>query len=132
MGSASVATLFEWTARRYRDCALASAWVAEAPRASLAQGGAGVAYFLFRHGGFGEGQESLDAAALWASRAARVRGQQGAFVARNGPLSSVPSRALHYHEPGVWWVLALIAAARNDSAEVRRSAGPFAEAGALR
>ncbi len=130
MGSAPVAALAERTARRYRDRALACAWVAEAPRASLAHGGVGVAYFLFRHGSFGGGQQSLEAAALWASRAARVRGQRGAFAMRSGPLSSVPGRALHYHEPGVWWVRALVAAARNDRGEVRRSAAQFAEAGA--
>ena len=130
MGSASLAPLAERTARCYRDRALASAWVAEAPRASLAHGDAGVAYFLFRHGGFGGGQQSLEAAALWASRAARVRDQRGAFVSRSSGLSSIPGGALHYHQPGVWWVRALVAAARNDRAAVRRSALQFAEAGA--
>jgi hypothetical protein len=67
---------------------------------------------------------------LWASRAVRVRGQRGAFIMRGGALSSIPGGALHYHEPGVWWVRALVAAARNDPAEVRRSAVRFAEAGA--
>jgi eukaryotic-like serine/threonine-protein kinase len=125
-----MAALVERTARRYRDRELASAWVAEAPRASLAYGGAGVAYFLFRHGSFGGGPESLEAASSWASRAACVRGQRGAFVTSSGPLSSVPGGALHYHEPGVWWVRALVADARNDRGEVRRSAARFAEAGA--
>jgi eukaryotic-like serine/threonine-protein kinase len=125
-----IAALAERTARRYRDRALASEWVADAPCASLAHGGAGVAYFLFRHGSFGGGQEMLEAAAWWSSRAAGVRGQRGAFVTRRGPLSSVPGCALHYHEPGVGWVRALVAAARNDRAEVRRSVARFAEAGA--
>jgi hypothetical protein len=127
---ANMAALAERAARRYRDQALASEWVAEAPRASLAHGAAGVAYFLFRHSSFGGGQQSLDAAALWALRAARVRGQGGAFVTRSGPISSVPGGALHYHEPGVWWVRALVAAARNDRGQVRRAAAGFAEAGA--
>jgi eukaryotic-like serine/threonine-protein kinase len=129
VGSARVAGAAERTARRYRDRALACAWVADAPRASLAHGGAGVAYFLFRHGSLGGGQESLEAAAWWASRAARVRGQRGAFMTRGGALSSIPGGALHYHEPGVWWVRALVAAARDDRAEVRRSTVRFAEAG---
>jgi serine/threonine-protein kinase len=103
--------------------------VAEAPRASLAHGAAGVAYFLFRHSSFGGGQRSLEAAALWSSRAACVRGQRGAFVTHTGPLIAVPGLALHYHEPGVWWVRALVAAARNDRGEVRRSVARFAEAG---
>lgn len=130
MASAPIAALAERTARRYRDRAFAAAWVTEAPRASLAHGDAGVAYFLFREATFGGGQESLEAAALWASRAARVRGQRGAFMARGWPVNSIPGGALHYHEPGVWWVRALVAAARNDPAEVRRSALRFAEAGA--
>jgi eukaryotic-like serine/threonine-protein kinase len=128
VGSGPVAGLAERTARRYRDRALASAWVAEAPRASLAHGAAGVAYFLFRHASFGGGQESLEAAALWAGRAESARGQRGAFVTRRGPLSSVPGGALHYHEPGVWWVRALVAAARKDRGDVLRSARRFAEA----
>ncbi len=130
MASAPIAALAERTARHYRDRALASAWVAEAPRASLAHGAAGVAYFLFRQGSFGGGQQSLEAAAWWSSRAARVRGQRGAFMTSSGPLSSVPGGALHYHEPGVWWVRALVAAARNDRGEVRRAAARFAEGGA--
>jgi hypothetical protein len=102
--------------------------VAQAPRASLAHGAAGVAYFLFRQASFGRGQPALEAAALWASHAARVRGQRGAFLTRGGPLSSIPGAALHYHEPGVWWMRSLVAAARNDRAEVRRSTARFAEA----
>jgi hypothetical protein len=51
-------------------------------------------------------------------------------MTRSGPLGSVPGGALHYHEPGVWWVRALVAAARNDHGEARRSAVRFAEASA--
>src|SRR5271165_7148002 len=72
----------------------------------------------------------MEAAALWASRAARVQGQRGAFMTGSGPLRSVPGGALHYHEPGVWWVRALVAAARNDRAEAQRSVVRLAEAGA--
>jgi eukaryotic-like serine/threonine-protein kinase len=121
--------LADRTARRYRDQARAGEWLVEAPHVSLAHGGAGVAYFLLRHGSFGGGQESLGAAELWARRAERARGQRGAFVTDRGPLSSVPGGALHYHEPGVWWVRALVAAARKDRADVVRSAQRFAEAG---
>lgn len=130
MASPPMAALAERTACRYRDRAAASGWVAEAPRASLAHGGAGVAYFLFRQASFGGGQQSLEAAALWASRAARVRGQRGAFMTGSEQFGSIPGGALHYHEPGVWWVRALVAAARNERAEARRSAVRFAEAGA--
>jgi eukaryotic-like serine/threonine-protein kinase len=127
----SLAALADQAAGHYRDRALACAWVAEAPRASLAHGAAGVAYFLLRHGSFGGGQKSLEAAALWASHAECVSGQRGAFMTRGGLLSSIPGGALHYHEAGVWWVRALVAAAQNDRGEARRSAAQFAEAGAL-
>lgn len=73
----------------------------------------------------------MDAAALWASHAERARGRKGAFATRSEPLSSTPvGGALHYHEPGVWWVRALVAAAADDRAQLRRSTSRFAGAAA--
>jgi hypothetical protein len=72
---------------------------------------------------------SLEATAWQASRAARVRGQRDAFMTRSEPLSSVPGGTLHHHEPGVWWMRALEAAARIDCGRSGARRYGFAEAG---
>lgn len=113
--------------RRYVNHALASAAALEPPRASLAHGAAGIAYFPFRHAGFGGGEPSLEAAVRWAEEAEGAIGHQGAFEEGEGPLSAVPGRALHYHEPGVWWVRALIASAADDRDGLRMSVARFTD-----
>jgi serine/threonine-protein kinase len=116
------------TARRYRDMAAAGAGLVEPPHGCLAQGAAGVAYFLYRHASFGGGDASLAAAEWWAAWAERDRRQPGAFAAAAGPLPAVPATSLPYHEPGVWWVRALVASARGDGPQVQEAVGRFVDA----
>jgi serine/threonine-protein kinase len=121
-----VAQLAVCAARRYGDPALAFSGVADEPRAPLADGAAGVAYFLWRYASFGGGEASLEAAVLWAARADRACSHPDGFA----PEARSLSRSLHYRDPGVWWVLALVAAAAGDELQVRRWAGRFAETAA--
>ena len=128
--SVALAALAERMADRYRDPALASVGLADAPLSSLAFGAAGIAYFLFRHASFGGGESSLQAATRWAAQAERAAHREGAFSLPGEPGGSPPQHSLHYHAPGVWWVRALVANAGDDRAQVRRSAGRFADAAA--
>jgi eukaryotic-like serine/threonine-protein kinase len=125
-----VTALAERTARRYCEHGLASRGVPEPPRASLAHGAGGVAYFLFRYSNFGGGQASLEAAAQWASHAQMLMGKPDAFVTRGDPMSSSPGWAVHYHEPGVWWVKTLVAAEQKEQEQLRQAVGKFAKAAA--
>jgi eukaryotic-like serine/threonine-protein kinase len=119
------------SARAARDCrerAAASAWVSEAPRSSLAAGAAGVAYFLLRHAAFGGGGPSLEAAELWADRAVQTRAQEGAFLSAGAAPGSIPGGALQFHEPGAWWVAALVGAASGDRERARSAVDGFVAA----
>lgn len=113
---------------RYRDHALACRGVTEPPYASLADGAAGVAYFLLRQASFGGGDASLEAAALWAAQAECAIDRDGAFPVLGHSGRAGPQRSLYYHQPGVWWVQALVAAARDDPGLLRRSGERFAAA----
>jgi serine/threonine-protein kinase len=124
--SASVVGLAEQAAHRFRDPALVSVGLADPPRAPLADGAAGVAYFLWRHAGFGGGEASLEAAERWAAQAERACSRPGGFAREARSLS----RSLHYRDPGVWWVRALVAAAVGNEGQVRRWAARFAETAA--
>lgn len=103
------------------DHALMCVAALEAPRASLAHGAAGVAYYLYRHATLGGGETALQAAAEWAAEAAGAVHEPLAFTSLTGPLGSIAPRGLHYHEPGVWWVQALVALALGDEAQLKRS-----------
>lgn len=131
MRSAPLATLAERTARRYRDPVLAGAGITEPPLASLAYGAAGVAYFLLRHASFGGGDASLAAADVWVAQAERPCNREGAFAAQGSPMTVVHGQtSMHYGEPGVLWVRALVDAAGRDGAEMRHSVVRFGEASA--
>ena len=120
----TVSGLVEHAVGRCRDLASTSALP---PFVSLAHGAAGVAYFLLREAGFGGGEPSFQAAGVWAARAERAAAEPGAFTLPGESTSSVLDRSLLYGSPGVWWVVALVAAAAHDRAGVRRSAAAFAE-----
>jgi serine/threonine-protein kinase len=117
--------LAEQVACRYRDPALVSAGLTDPICASLAHGAAGVAYFLLRHASLGGRVESLESARPWAAQAEHACRQEGAFAAVGASTGSKLTHSLHYGEPGVWWVGALVAAFAGDRAEARQRAGRF-------
>jgi serine/threonine-protein kinase len=126
-----VAGAGERAARRYRDAAVGAEALTEPPLASLAYGAAGVAYFLLRHARFGGGEPSLEAAAWWIARAEDARDLEGAYETPTGPLSAMPGgSSMHYAEPGIWWVAALVAAEVDDGPRFRNAAARFASAAA--
>jgi eukaryotic-like serine/threonine-protein kinase len=128
--SAGLERFAERAARRYRDRPLTAPGLTGPPRASLADGAAGVAYFLLRHATFGGDAASLEASAAWAAHAERARGQEGAFASGNSSSPSALAHSLYFGRPGVWWVRALIALAISDDRQARRSARGFADAAA--
>ncbi|MHB8691305.1 MAG: lanthionine synthetase LanC family protein [Solirubrobacteraceae bacterium] len=126
--SAGVTALVEAAVRRWRHQAPEWSLQAEPEPTSLALGAAGVAYFLYRHAGLGGGEVSLEAAERWIASAREACERRSGSRSQAGPVSSIPGSGLLYHDPGVWWVGALVAAAQGDAPEVRRSAGRLAEA----
>jgi lantibiotic modifying enzyme len=110
-----VARLSARTAQRYRD--LVSV---EPMSPSLADGAAGVAYFLRRHAAFSGEEASLHAARRWAAKAEQACESGGGF------LGGAPTQSLHYREPGVWWVSTLVAQAAGDADAAGRAAERFA------
>jgi lantibiotic modifying enzyme len=126
-GVHAASSLADRTARHYCNTITSGARLPDAPHASFAHGAAGIAYFLMRHATFGGGATSLDAAEGWATRAAEERGQPHAFMTDDGPFSAVPASSLVFHEPGVWWVQSLVAAARDDHPAVATAAARLAD-----
>ncbi len=116
------------TAKRYSNPESAGMRLPAAPHASLAYGAAGVAYFLLRHASFGGGDASLEASARWLARAEADRGDARAFTTVDPPLNELPVESLLYHEPGLWWMGARLAAARQDQEGVGAAAVQFADA----
>jgi len=118
VGSTPLARLVEQASHRYRDPQLVTDGLRDLPGTTLADGAAGVAYFLLRHASLGGGEALLAAAQSWAARVEHA--------GTADPPSTVVDHSLHYGQPGVWWVRALIAAARRttptSSDAVRKSA----------
>ena len=125
---AATAGFAERAVRPLRDRKLTATRLAGPPDASLAFGAGGIAYFLLRHAYFGGGAASLEAAARWAAYAESSRGQPGVFGETSPTLALAQS--LHFREPGVWWVGALVGAALGEVTRVQCSAGQFVEAAA--
>jgi len=101
------------TARRYRSPP------PDLAESTLAGGSSGVAYFLMRQAGLDGGQESLDAAERWAAHAERSLTQT--------PEQAEPS-SIFVGEPGVWWVRAMVAAARSDDMQAHRATVAYVNA----
>jgi eukaryotic-like serine/threonine-protein kinase len=114
-------------ASRYLDPGLTVEAVQE-PCATLADGAAGVAYFLLRHARFGGGERSLEAARCWSERAVSARKRKGAFASESEAFDSIPPTSVLYREPGVWWVRALVASAAGDAQVAEHAGGRFAQA----
>ena len=112
------------TAQRY--CDGAADGLTRPPRSSFGHGAAGIAYFLYRASAITGDPASLDRAAEWSAVAESGMTDAGAFAgpppvfpdARMAPPSSVL-----FGEAGVWWVAALVDAARGAGAE--RAVGRF-------
>src|SRR5262245_30317524 len=101
----------------YRDQSVLDGWPGDLASSTLADGAAGIAYFLLRHAGVGGGRESLEAAAAWAARAEQAVEQDD---------GTGQAGSLYFGAPGVWWASALVAAARHERQEAARTAERFA------
>lgn len=114
------------TADRYRDGAVQG--LERPPRASFGHGAAGVAYYLSRIHAITGDTSALDRAAAWVIQAEQEMTAPGAF-AGDRPVfpnrRTAPPSSVLFGEAGVWWVAALVHAARGDDAGLDRVAARF-------
>ena len=99
-----------------------------APSPSVARGKAGLAYFMLRYGTLRQEPTALEAACRHAELAIDdPMDADAAHWRAQAPGMPDTPKSLYYHQPGVWCVRALVAAAVDDTFAARAAVKRFAE-----